>query len=66
MREEGWKLQIVKRRQRAFKITGLTSSGRCRDCLLGIRARVPLHANNEPALAAKSPLHNVVRVTKPF
>ena len=24
MREEGWKLQIVKRRQRTFKITGLT------------------------------------------
>jgi transposase len=24
MRQDGWKLQIVKRRQRAFKITGLT------------------------------------------
>ena len=24
MRDDGWKLQIVKRRQRAFKITGLT------------------------------------------
>jgi putative transposase len=24
MRQEGWKLQIVKRQQRAFKITGLT------------------------------------------
>ena len=24
LRQEGWKLQIVKRRQRAFKITGLT------------------------------------------
>jgi hypothetical protein len=24
MREDGWKLQIVKRRQRAFKIAGLT------------------------------------------
>ena len=24
MRDGGWKLQIVKRRQRAFKITGLT------------------------------------------
>jgi transposase len=24
MREEGWNLQIVKRRQRAFKVTGLT------------------------------------------
>jgi hypothetical protein len=23
-RQDGWKLQIVKRRQRAFKITGLT------------------------------------------
>jgi putative transposase len=26
LREDGWKLQIVKRRQRAFKITGLTGS----------------------------------------
>jgi putative transposase len=24
MRQDGWRLQIVKRRQRAFKITGLT------------------------------------------
>jgi transposase len=24
LRDEGWKLQILKRRQRAFKITGLT------------------------------------------
>jgi transposase len=24
LRQDGWKLQIVKRRQRAFKITGLT------------------------------------------
>jgi hypothetical protein len=24
MQQDGWKLQIVKRRQRAFKITGLT------------------------------------------
>jgi putative transposase len=24
MRQDGWKLQIVKRRQRTFKITGLT------------------------------------------
>jgi transposase len=24
MRDDGWKLQITKRRQRAFKITGLT------------------------------------------
>ena len=24
LRDEGWKLQIVKRRERAFKITGLT------------------------------------------
>src|SRR5215213_9875653 len=24
MRHEGWKLQIVKRKQRAFKVTGLT------------------------------------------
>ena len=24
MRQDGWKLQIMKRRQRAFKITGLT------------------------------------------
>jgi transposase len=26
MRDDGWKLKIVKRRQRAFKITGLTWS----------------------------------------
>jgi len=24
MRQDGWRLQIVKRRQRAFKLTGLT------------------------------------------
>ena len=24
LRQDGWKLQIVKRRQRSFKITGLT------------------------------------------
>jgi hypothetical protein len=27
LRQDGWKLQIVKRRQRAFKITGLTWIG---------------------------------------
>ncbi len=33
MTKEGWELQIVKRRQRAFKITGLTWIGRTQFCL---------------------------------